>query len=70
MRRRPTLLLLWSANGDPVEQFERVGLRGNAPFLIWDGLRYDRCPRQQESARIVHYQTRCILRRKRPRPTR
>lgn len=60
---RPALILLWSANGDPVYRVEARDLRTNAPFVMWDGLRYERCPRQSETARIVHFQTKAILRR-------
>lgn len=62
--RRRSVLLLWSANGDMVAMFR--DLRTNAPFIVHGGLRYVRIERQDQSASIVHYQTRTIMLRSIP----
>ncbi len=56
------ILCLWSVNGDPVERFEAWGNPVVTPSVcVHERIRYDKVERQQEHARIVHYQTRTII---------
>jgi len=59
---RRVTLCLWSVNGDPVARFDAWCARGVIPAsCMIAGVRYDKVERQQDGARIVHYQTRTIL---------